>query len=362
MPTQFVSPATLAKHLRAGVRLLLVDVRSPAAFTAWHLPGSINVPADAFGQASLQLPEVARVVVICNRGHASQRAAEVFVAQGISAAVLAGGLKAWNAVYDITPVPSATASPFTVFQVKRLGKGCLSYLLVLPDRRAVIIDPTRHLEFFQRCLAERGLSVAAVLDTHVHADHLSGGRQLATALGVPYLLPQASAVEFPFAAIEQVLPEVIGEPVQVIATPGHTEESVCIAVGGAYLVTGDTLFLESVGRSDLGQAVGANAALLYRNVVEQLWPLPDDLLVLPAHTTTTMLPGEPPQAAGLDQVRRRNDLNRFPTAAEFAVHVSRHLPPTPPNYDRIKAINQSGLSGDQDFDELELGANRCAVA
>lgn len=361
MPTQFVSPATLAEQLHAGVQLVLVDVRSPAAFTAWHLPGSINLPFDQLAQARERLPQRRSVVVICNRGHASQRAAQLLAVQGIAALVLDGGLKAWNAVYDVAAAPTLV-TPLPVHQIKRLGKGCLSYLLVLPHRRAIIVDPTRHVEFFQRCTAERGLSVSAVLDTHVHADHLSGGRQLATALGVPYLLPRASAVEFPFEAIEQVLPAVIGGQVQVIATPGHTEESVCIAVGGAYLLTGDTLFLESVGRSDLGQEVSGAAARLYRSVVEQLWPLDGNLLVLPAHTATTMLPGEPPQTARLEEVRRRNDLNRFPTAADFAAYVSRHPPPTPPNYERIKAINQSGLSGDQDFDELELGANRCAVA
>ena len=175
-------------------------------------------------------------------------------------------------------------------------------------------------------------------------------------------MPKKSIVSFPFNPLEDTLSDVIGEEVNIIETPGHTKESVCIILAGSFLFTGDTLFIESVGRSDLGQDVETNAKILFHSVKDELFTLDDALLVLPAHNPKTMLPDEPAYSAILRDIKEKNDIHKFATDEEFDVFIHGHPSPTPPNYSKIKEINKSGKRSDEDLDELELGGNRCSVS
>ncbi|MCH8889446.1 MBL fold metallo-hydrolase [Patescibacteria group bacterium] len=363
MKNETISPATLLQKLRGTNPPLLLDVRNNSDFQSWHIPGSENMTASDLEQKMSQLDKDREIVTICARGVSSKGSAELLSKNGYQTKVLEGGLKGWNTVYEIVEIKPVTLSYLEVFQVKRLGKGCLSYMVVLVDKKhAIVIDPSQHLIKYTDYLNEHNIKIVAVIDTHIHADHISAGRLLAEQESATYLLPKKSAVSFPFQSLEDSLRGIVGVETQIIETPGHTNESVCIVLDKSFLFTSDTLFVESVGRSDLGQEVAHNAKILFHSVIDEIFKFDDKLVVLPAHNQKTMLPGEGAYSAMLGDIKKKNDINKFNTDDEFASFIKEHPSPTPPNYSKIKEINKSGERSDNDLDELELGGNRCSVS
>ena len=129
------------------------------------------------------------------------------------------------------------------------------------------------------------------MSTHVHADHRSGGRELANKAHAPYSLHEAAAVGFPFAALHDGQDIELGNTrIKVLHTPGHTPESICLVVSDLrrgpepwFVLTGDTLFVGAVGRPDLPGQAQKNAGELYDSIHGKLVTLPDDLEIYPAH-------------------------------------------------------------------------------
>lgn len=358
--TPEISAETLRDAFLRGERLTLIDVRSQEAFAGFHIPGSRNIPsADLDGTLAL-LRQEKNIITVCNRGNSSGVAADKLIENGITAKVLKGGIKAWNALYDVSEVKPLNLTRVRVFQFKRLGKGCLSYIVSFPNSDAIVIDPGQHIQVYEDYLKQHNVKPVAVLDTHIHADHLTGGIKLAERCHIPYMLPHGSRAAVSYTELQQSLPNLLSVPVAVVHTPGHTSESVSLMIDGAYLFTGDALFLETVGRSDLGQSSAGNASEQFRVITEKLFHLDSNLMVLPAHAQHSILPGEQAVAKPLAEVKRVNQINNFSSAQEFEQFVLSHPVATPPNFEMIKELNREGKSTDEP-DELELGANRCAI-
>ncbi|MGH7299784.1 MAG: MBL fold metallo-hydrolase [Candidatus Rokuibacteriota bacterium] len=174
---------------------------------------------------------------------------------------------------------------FEIWQFNRRGKGCLSYAIV-SGAEAVVVDPSRSIDVYEAFLARSGARLAYVLDTHVHADHVSGGPALAVRLGALYFVSAGPG----FDLRQRTSPLKDGDEVpfgntslRVVATPGHTPGSVCYLVANRYLLSGDTLLTRSVGRPDLGEHVVEWSQELFRTLRERIAPLGESTLVLPAH-------------------------------------------------------------------------------
>jgi DMSO/TMAO reductase YedYZ molybdopterin-dependent catalytic subunit/rhodanese-related sulfurtransferase/glyoxylase-like metal-dependent hydrolase (beta-lactamase superfamily II) len=176
---------------------------------------------------------------------------------------------------------------------------CLSHASYLigdeTSGRAVVVDPRRDVDVYLSEAAKHGLKIERVIETHVHADFLSGHLELAAATGAVISYGEGADVEFPIQAIRDGQRLSLGEvTLEFLATPGHTPESICIAVyerpddEAPYgVLTGDTLFVGDVGRPDLlassGVSADSLARNLYRSLREKLLPLPDETRVFPAH-------------------------------------------------------------------------------
>jgi glyoxylase-like metal-dependent hydrolase (beta-lactamase superfamily II) len=203
-----------------------------------------------------------------------------------------------------------------------------------------------------------------VLDTHIHADHLSRGRKLAEQAGASLYLPAQAPVAYPFQPLRDGQTLTIGAvPLVALHTPGHTLESMSYLLVHRALFTGDTLFLAAVGRPDLEAApdeARARAHLLYHSL-ERLLSLPPDTLILPGHTSQPVLFDGKALAAPLAEVREQIGLLRLAEGA-FVEAILARIPPTPPNHQRIVELNKAGRLLEGDPTELEAGANRCAVA
>jgi len=379
MPATVV-PAELAALLDADADAVVVDTRPPESYDAWHVPGAVNVPFEPNQPfESVELPEgldtTDRIVTICAKGKSSRFLAEELADHGYrDVAVVAGGMSAWSAVYETVPV--VARSDLEIVQVQRRAKGCLGYVVADPRTgEAAVVDASRHTETYRDVVADAGYEITRVFDTHVHADHVSGGRALSRELGVPYHLGDRARerdVEYEFdalAANETV--NVGGVSVKAVPTPGHTTELTSLLVADAAVLTGDSLFADSVGRTELefGEADAAHGARLqYDSLHRTLLALPDSVFVLPGHaavaddgTWTPTPPGRPVRAT-VGDLRERLSLLALPED-EFVRRLTDSVPEKPPNYERVIAINrgESEVVDDAEATELELGPNNCAA-
>jgi hydroxyacylglutathione hydrolase len=237
---------------------------------------------------------------------------------------------------------------------------CASYLLGCKSRgELAVVDPHVDLLDAYVTLAEaQGARIAAVLETHVQADHFSGLPALVERTGATAYLPAGSGVEFEHQPLDDGDVVRVGNTeIEAISTPGHA------AAHHAYLVTdharvddpwmvltGDALLVGDAGRPDLHahgeRTVEEMARTLYRSLTERLLTLPDHLLLYPAHYSGSVcgrgLSGNPASTIGFE--RRHNAALRFPTEGEFVAALTKDIPPAPEQQAAILAANRSGRS------------------
>jgi glyoxylase-like metal-dependent hydrolase (beta-lactamase superfamily II) len=228
---------------------------------------------------------------------------------------------------------------------------------------AAVIDPALEPEVYLSLARRSGWTITSVLDTHIHADHLSRARQLAKQAGATLYLPAQNRVAYPFNAIHDGDRLNIGAA-QLVAlhTPGHTLESTSYLLDNQALFTGDTLFLAGVGRPDLEASqdeAQKRAHLLYHSL-QSLLTLPPETLILPGHASHPIAFDGKAVAASLAEVRQQVELLSIPEHT-FVESLLARIPSTPPNHHRIVELNEAGLLPEGDPTELEAGANRCAI-
>ena len=217
--------------------------------------------------------------------------------------------------------------------------GCAVYLFGCAGKgRAALVDPQeRDLDSYIEFAAAKGMRITHILDTHVHADHISGGRALAERTGAVYALHESAPVNFPFFPLRDGQEVQLGNvTTRVLHTPGHTPESICLLVTdttrGAepwFLLTGDTLFVGSVGRPDLSEHAEQAAKELYRSLRDRILPLPDDLEVYPGHFSGSVcgegMSGKPMSTIGFE--KRFNPLLSAISEAEFVRSIRQTVLP-----------------------------------
>jgi glyoxylase-like metal-dependent hydrolase (beta-lactamase superfamily II)/rhodanese-related sulfurtransferase len=370
--------------------ILLLDVRNNRDFETWrietrHTPETLHIPyvifAEDGAEALEKLPELwavpddREIIAVCAKGGASDFVAEILREEGKRAVNLIGGMIAWGNYYVIRPV--VEKENYQIYQVDRVARGCLSHILV-SHGRAAIIDPLRHTGEYEHFLSEKGLELAMLLDTHAHADHISGGPALAEATGAPYYLHPYDGIH-PFDMLPAVIDyQMLGDDqvltlgdltITVLHVPGHTLGQVNFIVtdpeGQAYTFTGDNIFIQSFGRPDLGGQGQAWAPIVYETIFHRFKDnVPESAWILPGHYASFSEANED----GLYMIRagdlwRDNIGLQFHSKDNFIAYVLTHLPQMPQQYVEIKRVN-IGLTepDEQGASELELGKNICALS
>jgi glyoxylase-like metal-dependent hydrolase (beta-lactamase superfamily II) len=367
--TRHLDTATLREWLEQDRPVTVLDIRSDEDRGQWAIPGSIHINAyDALRKGEpgpLQdaiLPPDRPVVTVCNAGRMSEKAADVLTGRGIEVLSLAGGMKAWSMAWNSADVP-LTDPATCVIQIRRTGKGCLSYLIV-SNGEAAIIDASLGSEVYRNLAKQHGGRIRCVLETHIHADYLSRARQLADEHGAQLVLPAQNRSRFPFTPISDGDQLRIGAAtLRAMHTPGHTDESTAYLLNHEVVFSGDTLFVNGVGRPDLHAGVDgarARARALFHSLT-QLRALPPQVLVLPAHT------GQPVAFDGRAIQGRLSDIEQWlshwlESEDAFIERVTSRIPATPPNFSLIVGLNEAGQRLEGDPAELEAGANRCAIS
>jgi glyoxylase-like metal-dependent hydrolase (beta-lactamase superfamily II)/rhodanese-related sulfurtransferase len=372
-----ITPDELYSDIRRGTPPFILDVRNEDEFADWAIEGLppnwlLNIPYFVFLEDEAgcleRVPGGCEVVVVCAKGGSSAFVASILVQHGIRARNLQGGMIAWGDLQVTTTAASPRESPVTVFQINRVGKRCLSYVIV-SDGEALIIDPARHLNWYTSLAQAQQVRLTRVIDTHLHADHLSGGPECARSLGIPYhiRLDDAAGAQFPYHSLDDGTRLALGSSVvEIIAmhTPGHTPGSTSLLVNDKYLLTGDTLFVSSIGRPDLGDKAAEWAQLLHRTLFERIALLPDDVLILPAHYSgVAEMRHDGIVATTLGDARQNNPVFQSRTEQQFLEYVLSHLPAQPAVYEEIRRANLGLIVFDPERAiAAELGPNQCAAA
>ena len=368
MTAPMISTEALRHLLEQGASVTVLDVRPIAERAEWAIPGSVHVDAyaalrsgDPTALADFHPANGDRVVTVCAAGKTSMLAAERLRVRGLDAVSLEGGMRAWSLAWNTAEV-SCPGSTARIVQLRRTGKGCLSYLIG-SNGEAAVVDASLEPQIYHRLADERGWRIRTVLETHVHADHLSRAGALAADTGARLCLPATDRVSFEYEPLKDRDTVRVGSAgLRVLRTPGHTPESTCYLLDDRALFTGDTLFLAAVGRPDLEATTEqseSRAHVLYASL-QRLVALPPETVILPAHTSEPVAFNGRPISATLREVQERTSL-LHETEEPFVSQILTRLPPTPPNHHRIVALNHAGALPD-DPTELEAGANRCAVA
>jgi glyoxylase-like metal-dependent hydrolase (beta-lactamase superfamily II) len=310
------------------------------------------------------------VTVLCAKGGASEYVASKLSQLDYDVNHLEEGMNGWARIYERKEV-TGYDGPGTVYQYQRPSSGCLGYLLV-SDGEAAIVDPLR--AFTDRYFAdaeELGVELTYAFDTHIHADHISGLREL-DAEGVTGVIPAESvprgvtyADELETAADGDEF-EVGDAVVETVYTPGHTSGMTSYLLGDSLLTTGDGLFIESVARPDLEEGddgAPEAARMLYDSLQTRVLTLPDDTLVGGAHFSDAAVPAEDgTYTATVGALVERMDALSM-DEAEFVETILADMPPRPANYEAIIATNLGQQEADdEEAFTLELGPNNCAAS
>jgi glyoxylase-like metal-dependent hydrolase (beta-lactamase superfamily II) len=216
---------------------------------------------------------------------------------------------------------------------------------------AVAVDPVLGDEdWFISEAARQDVKITHVIDTHVHADHYSGGRALAERTGARYCLHESNAgrVQYPFEALKDGQRIDVGNVfIDVLHTPGHTPDSICLLVtdkrrGEApwFVLTGDTLFIGAVGRPDLAGKETEMAGQIHESIHRRLLSLPPEVEIYPGHTSGSVcgagMSGKPGSTLGFE--RRWNPILAM-EKDDFVASLTKEIPPRPAEMDRMVKAN-----------------------
>jgi len=369
-----MTAAQVARKVIDNQPLFILDVRNHDAYEDWKIEGHnfeyLNIPyfelLDGVDNVLSKLPIDQDVLVVCAKEGSSIMVAEMIAEAGRNVFYLEGGMKSWSSYLEPIKVGDLRGGG-ELYQFVRLGKGCLSYMII-SEGEAAIIDAVRFTDVFRNFAIEKNVDIKHVFDTHLHADHISGGRLIAEATGATYYLPQKDAEEvvFDYTAIEDALTVKIGAAqinVSALYSPGHTIGSTSFIIDGKYLLSGDILFIDSIGRPDLAGLAEDWVGDLRETLNIRYRELTEELIVLPSHfMNIDELNADGTIAKRLGHLFAENHGLNIESEEAFRHTVTDNLPPQPNAYQQIRQVNMGKISPNFDEQtEMEIGPNRCAV-
>lgn len=369
-----ITPRELYDGISEGNIPFILDVRNQDEFAAWQVEGAKpvttkNVPiwiaVEDIDSLAKDVPQDS--VVICAHGNGSAMLLDMLSEAGVETRNLEGGTAAWAEL--LVPMPLESLPEGVVgWQILRPSKACLSYMIGVPGKDAIVVDPARYPDPYIKLAASEGMTITHVIDTHVHADHISGGPELAQKAGAEYHLPLEDAggsIPWPNTPLEDGTEiDLGGHTVATFAIkmPGHTPGTTCVHIPGHLLLTGDTVFVRGVGRPDLTGKADELARELYFTVNEKLRPLDPSTVVLPAHWSTVEEMGADGMVkTTLGKVFESTLLNEE-DLVKFVEEIVGTLPSAPDFYDTIREVNSGKKVSADEIETLEIGKNQCAAS
>jgi glyoxylase-like metal-dependent hydrolase (beta-lactamase superfamily II)/rhodanese-related sulfurtransferase len=356
---------------------LLLDVRNDVEFGRFKVEGPypvemVNVPYMEFiefeNQSVAKVPRDKKVRIVCAKEGSSKYVGEILVNHGFTdVAHLKVGIKAWGNL--LSPVRVAQGDGYELYQFRRPGKASCSYGLI-SGKEMMAFDPAKNLDFYIDFAQSKGCRLTKTFETHRQADYISGSDGLRQRSGAEIVAPEGDfkAAVFPYTPARHGEVHRIGSDgpkVEVIHTPGHTPGSTCYRIDGRYLISGDTVFIKSIGRPDLGGMAEAWSQMLFKTMTDILLELPPDTLILPGHYMDWEEADENLTfAASMGRIRELNaEIYGIDNEKAFVAFIKANIRPQPEEYAKIREINAGLVEVDEAEQEImDIGKNECAAS
>lgn len=357
---------------------LLLDVRNNEEFGRFkvegpHLKKMINVPYMEFieheEQSVAQVPKGEKIRIVCAKEGSAKYVGEILVNNGWEdVAYLEAGIKSWGNM--LAPKLITARNGYQLFQFIRPGKASCSYGLIYGDEM-VLFDPTRNVTFYENFANQHDCRIVKTFETHLQADYISGSQRLSETSGATII---GNEDDFQMAVFnyQPVKDEDVfhfskfgGPEVMAVHMPGHTPGSTSYLIDKSYLVSGDAVFILSIGRPDLGGKAVEWSKMLYETVATKVADLEDDIVVLPGHYMDwSELNADKIFADTIGNIKKRNaDIYGIERESDFVQFIQDNMRKQPDVYAEIRKVNAGLLKVDDDEQEImDLGKNECAAS
>ena len=366
----------LYKWLTNKEGIFVIDVRNKKDFAKFKVEGPypfhlLNIPYFEFmefeEECIAQLPPGSKIRIVCAKEASAKYVAEIIHKNGFDdVGYLRGGINTWGNL--LVPKLVTTTDGYQLYQFIRPGKASCSYGLIAKNE-IMFFDPSRNVDFYIDFAKEKNVRINKTFETHLQADYIAGSRMIAEQTGAEFL---ANANDFTGSKIEYTKLEnnktycftSDGPEVRVLFTPGHTPGSTTYLIDDKYLISGDTVFIKSIGRPDLGGKAEEWAALLFATM-NKIKEMDRELIVLPGHymdwsETNSQLIFECSLGEAIDRNKSIYDLE---TVEEFINFIKTNMRPQPEEYKKIRLINANLDQVDEDEQNiLDIGKNECAAS
>jgi len=357
--------------------LLLLDVRNDEEFGRFKVEGPypfemINVPYMEFieheEESIAKVPKGKRVRIVCAKEGSAKYVGEILTHNGFDdVAYMLKGIKAWGNL--LAPICIDRDNDYEVHQFRRPGKASCSYVLVA-GKEMMVFDPAKNIEQYQTFADDRKCAIIKTFETHRQADYISGSPALSRTVGAEIIAPQPDfdGARFDYTPAKDGVTHTFsngGPTVRVIHTPGHTPGSTSYLIDDRYLVTGDTVFILSIGRPDLGGMVEAWSKMLFSTMTDIILPMDDTILILPGHYMDWKEANDDLAfVAPLGDIKKKNaDIYQIKTERDFFDFIKRNMRKQPEEYAKIREINAGLVEVDEEQqDIMDLGKNECAAS
>lgn len=374
------SAQQLFEYLTSRDDFVLLDVRNDEEFGRFKVEGPfpfdmINVPYMEFleheEESVAKVPRGRKIRIVCAKEGSAKFVGEILNNHGFEDVhYLSKGIKSWGNL--LTPIKLSQEGGYDLYQFRRPGKASCSYALVC-GKEMMLFDPAKNIAAYQQFADKLGCAITHTFETHRQADYISGSPALNQTVGAAIMAPEPdfkgakffyTAVEdgevYPFHNAANGMPEV-----KALHTPGHTPGSTCYLIDGKYLISGDTIFVVSIGRPDLGGMAEEWSAMLFETMTKKILSWDGNLQVLPGHYMSwEEADGDLRFMASLEKIKATNShIYTIDNPQEFFQFIKANMRPQPEEYAKIREINAGLIEVDEEQqDVMDLGKNECAAS
>lgn len=357
--------------------MLVLDVRNEDDFDRFKVEGPYsfemtNIPYFDFMEkedASIaKVPKDKPIKVICAKEGSARYVGEILISHGFeNVSYLAGGIKSWGNLLAPKRINSES-DPYYLFQFIRPGKASCNYGLIYKGEMAVF-DPSRNSEFYQSFAETFNAKIVCSFETHLQADYISGSKQIAnnTCADIFAHIGDFKNASFQYKEVcdsETYFVGKNGPEIRALHVPGHTPGSTSYIIDEKYLISGDTVFIHSIGRPDLGGKAEEWSKSLFESLTKKVQSLDHNINVLPGHYMDwTEANSDLFFSEKLGKIIENNaDVYQMESPEQFTQFIKDHMRESPKVYSEIRKVNIGWLDVDIDVaDIMDLGKNECAA-
>ena len=358
--------------------VIVLDVRNEEDFGRFSVEGPfpfdmVNVPYfDFMEEEDASVAKVSYdkpVKVVCAKEGSAQYVGEILMNHGFKdVAFLTGGIKTWGNM--LTPKRiNPESDDYALYQFIRPAKASCNYGLLYKGEM-VNFDPSRNYDFYHSFAHSQNVKIVRTFETHLQADYISGSKKIADVTGAEIManVDDFKDASFQYSGVKDGESYSVGgdgPEIKVLHSPGHTPGSTSYIIDDKYFITGDTVFILSVGRPDLGGKAEEWSVMLFDTLTNKVQNLDKKLKVLPGHfmdwneANDSLLFVE-----NLGEVIHHNaGIFKIATPEIFAQYIIDNMRKSPEIYGEIRKVNVGWLDVDMnEADIMDLGKNECAAA